>query len=336
MAFRRMTLQNGVVLHIPLIVRDYEFIRVLSEGAAAIVCLVKSRHSDIFHVCKVVPRVFLESETVLRHFERELRILQTIRHPNVVILEDVIYETDFIFLIMEYCQGGDLLEFIQACGSLSPADARRIFRAIIAGIEHLHANDISHRDIKPDNILLDSAGTPKIADFGLSLDRVRDRLAETPCGSIEYCAPEVIGRTPYDGRRADVWSLGVLLYAMLAGRLPWRAGDASGIYREAIAGDFDGAGLGCEGARALVARMIRPDPAARPSIAEVLADPWIAVPDYRPRGINESRSTGVIQKKLPVLFRGMGGQWAKRPQFAQPPVQARGFWGRGERGVLKN
>jgi BR serine/threonine kinase len=141
--------------------------------------------------------------------------MQLVDHPHLLKLVDVLESPRHFYMVLEYAEKGELFEYLVAQGHLSEDIAMRFFRQIIYALEYLHSLGICHRDLKPENILLDANLNMKIADFGFARF-VKSNIAETSCGSPHYAAPEVIAGLPYDGRAADVWSCGVILYALLA------------------------------------------------------------------------------------------------------------------------
>uniref|UniRef100_A0A3B4ZJ57 Serine/threonine-protein kinase BRSK2-like n=1 Tax=Stegastes partitus TaxID=144197 RepID=A0A3B4ZJ57_9TELE len=167
---------------------------------------------------KIVNREKL-SESVLMKVEREIAILKLIEHPHVLKLHDV-YENNKYYLVLEHVSGGELFDYLVKKGRLTPKEARKFFRQIISALDFCHSHSISHRDLKPENLLLDEKNNIRIADFGMASLQVGDSLLETSCRSPHYACPEVIRGEKYDGRRADVWSCGVILFALL-GALPF-------------------------------------------------------------------------------------------------------------------
>ncbi len=152
---------------------------------------------------------------------REIKILKLFRHPHIIRLYEVIETPTDIFLVMEYVDGGELFEYIVQRGRLLETEARKFFQQIISGIEYCHRYMVVHRDLKPENLLLDSDKNIKIADFGLSNMMLDGNFLKTSCGSPNYAAPEVITGKLYAGPEVDVWSCGVILYALLCGKLPF-------------------------------------------------------------------------------------------------------------------
>uniref|UniRef100_A0A672PMU1 Serine/threonine-protein kinase BRSK2-like n=1 Tax=Sinocyclocheilus grahami TaxID=75366 RepID=A0A672PMU1_SINGR len=153
--------------------------------------------------------------------EREIAILKLIEHPHVLKLHDVYENNKYLYLVLEHVSGGELFDYLVKKGRLTPKEARKFFRQIISALDFCHSHSICHRDLKPENLLLDERNNIRIADFGMASLQVGDRLLETSCGSPHYACPEVIRGEKYDGRRADVWSCGVILFALLVGALPF-------------------------------------------------------------------------------------------------------------------
>uniref|UniRef100_A0AAY4CZZ2 Protein kinase domain-containing protein n=1 Tax=Denticeps clupeoides TaxID=299321 RepID=A0AAY4CZZ2_9TELE len=169
---------------------------------------------------KIVNREKL-NESVLMKVEREIAILKLIEHPHVLKLHDVYENKKYLYLVLEHVSGGELFDYLVKKGRLTPKEARKFFRQIISALDFCHSHSICHRDLKPENLLLDEKNNIRIADFGMASLQVGDSLLETSCGSPHYACPEVIRGEKYDGRKADVWSCGVILFALLVGALPF-------------------------------------------------------------------------------------------------------------------
>ncbi|XP_054587919.2 serine/threonine-protein kinase BRSK2 isoform X10 [Nothobranchius furzeri] len=169
---------------------------------------------------KIVNREKL-SESVLMKVEREIAILKLIEHPHVLKLHDVYENKKYLYLVLEHVSGGELFDYLVKKGRLTPKEARKFFRQIISALDFCHSHSICHRDLKPENLLLDEKNNIRIADFGMASLQVGENLLETSCGSPHYACPEVIRGEKYDGRKADAWSCGVILFALLVGALPF-------------------------------------------------------------------------------------------------------------------
>ncbi|XP_024913534.1 serine/threonine-protein kinase BRSK1 isoform X3 [Cynoglossus semilaevis] len=201
-------------------VGPYRLEKTLGKGQTGLVKLGVHCITGQKVAIKIVNREKL-SESVLTKVEREIAILKLIEHPHVLKLHDVYENNKYLYLVLEHVSGGELFDYLVKKGRLTPKEARKFFRQIISALDFCHSHSICHRDLKPENLLLDEKNNIRIADFGMASLQVGDNLLETSCGSPHYACPEVIRGEKYDGRRADVWSCGVILFALLVGALPF-------------------------------------------------------------------------------------------------------------------
>uniref|UniRef100_A0A8C5MQB2 Protein kinase domain-containing protein n=1 Tax=Leptobrachium leishanense TaxID=445787 RepID=A0A8C5MQB2_9ANUR len=201
-------------------VGPYRLEKTLGKGQTGLVKLGVHCITGQKVAIKIVNREKL-SESVLMKVEREIAILKLIEHPHVLKLHDVYENKKYLYLVLEHVSGGELFDYLVKKGRLTPKEARKFFRQIISALDFCHSYSICHRDLKPENLLLDEKNNIRIADFGMASLQVGDSLLETSCGSPHYACPEVIKGEKYDGRRADVWSCGVILFALLVGALPF-------------------------------------------------------------------------------------------------------------------
>ena len=151
--------------------------------------------------------------------QREISILKCVKHQNVIKLYEVMETPQKIYLVMELCENGELFDYILSNVKLNENIALNFFHQIINAIDYLHKNKIAHRDLKPENMLLDTHNNIKIIDFGISAQY--SNLLSTPCGTVVYAPPEMHFDCPYRGDLCDVWSCGIVLYAMVVGYLPF-------------------------------------------------------------------------------------------------------------------
>ncbi|KAJ5229111.1 hypothetical protein N7489_009819 [Penicillium chrysogenum] len=170
--------------------------------------------------------------------EREVVIMKLIEHPNVISLYDVWENRGELYLVLEHVEGGELFDYVSNNGPLPEEEAVRLFRQIIAALGYCHRFNICHRDLKPENILLDSNHNVKLADFGMAALQPAGHWLNTSCGSPHYAAPEIIYGRKYRGDRADMWSCGIILYALLTGYLPFDGGDLGSTLRLVKKGDY--------------------------------------------------------------------------------------------------
>lgn len=179
---------------------------------------------------KILEKQKIQDISDFERVTREIHILKILRHPNVVHLYEIIETQGKLYLVMEHCSNGELFEFISGKNRLREEEACRLFQQLIAAIDYINRQGVAHRDIKPENILLDANNNLKLIDFGLSNTFQPGDKLETACGSPCYAAPELIKGHKYSGVKADLWSCGVVLYAMLCGFLPFEDNNTQSLY----------------------------------------------------------------------------------------------------------
>ncbi|XP_061191127.1 testis-specific serine/threonine-protein kinase 1-like [Saccostrea echinata] len=184
----------------------------------------RTRDGEILAV-KMIDKRNAKKNYVKKFLPRELEISTLVKHPNVIVTHDVLYQGESVYIMMDYAEKGDLLQLIQACGTLSEEDAKRMFREMAEAIKYLHDLGITHRDLKCENILIMRDKRITVSDFGFSrmyLDQQHNAvMCKTYCGSRAYASPELLRGLPYDPRTNDVWSLGVILFIMICGKMPF-------------------------------------------------------------------------------------------------------------------
>jgi|Transcript_40522 serine/threonine protein kinase len=255
----------------------YETLKVLGEGGFGEVHLVKDReHGDLF-ACK---HVKVEDEEALELLEREVVNHHRLGyHPNIVTFQEVYRAGEELLIVMELCPGGDLYDYVQSKRRLPEDEARSLFIQILKGLYWCHKQGIVNRDIKLDNILMtEDHSQIKICDFGHSKNTLGSSLAKTALGTPGYIAPEVMtSPTTYDGQKADVWSLGCMLYIMLCGKFPFmdKNQDIMAITMKCLKGEYMQPMHVSEECRAFIQSMLTPDPEKRSSLTELLKHDWI-------------------------------------------------------------
>ena len=169
---------------------------------------------------KIMSKDQIKEKSDKIRIEKEISIQKKLHHHNIVQQYAIIETEKSIYIISEYCSGGELFDYIVSKRKLYEVEACRIYQQLISGLEYLHKQRICHRDLKPENLLFDSRHNLKIADFGLSNDYHKGKLS-TPCGSPCYAAPEMVTGKKYSGSSVDIWSSGIVLYTMVCGFLPF-------------------------------------------------------------------------------------------------------------------
>ncbi|KAI8376998.1 kinase-like domain-containing protein [Blakeslea trispora] len=205
-------------------VGDYWLGKTLGRGSSGRVKIGIHKITGEKVAIKIISKSHLAANaSVEKAVKREIAVMKLISHPNIMSLLDVIDLSDSpnLYLILEYVQGGELFEHLVSQGRLSEAEARKYFQQIIIGLDYCHRHLICHRDLKPENLLLDREKNIKIADFGMASLQPTGSLLETSCGSPHYASPEIVNGIPYDGSSSDIWSCGIILYALLSGHLPF-------------------------------------------------------------------------------------------------------------------
>ncbi|KAF9772017.1 hypothetical protein IL306_010333 [Fusarium sp. DS 682] len=208
--------------------------------------------------------------------EREVAILKLIEHPNIMKLYDIWENRSEVYLILEYIDQGDLFTFINMKGRLSEEVSVFFFRQIISAISYCHSFNICHRDLKPENILITADLQIKIADFGMAaLHQTDTHQLATACGSPHYAAPELLKNRQYRGDRADIWSMGVILFAMLSATLPFDDPDLRVMMARTKKGQYEMPGFLSPEAEDLIGRMLQVNPDRRITLKDIWSHPLI-------------------------------------------------------------
>nr|CAD7440573.1 unnamed protein product [Timema bartmani] len=223
---------------------------------------------------KILNRQKIKSLDVVGKIRREIQNLKLFRHPHIIKLYQVISTPTDIFMIMEYVSGGELFDYIVKHGKLKEYEARRFFQQIISGVDYCHRHMIVHRDLKPENLLLDHNLHVKIADFGLSNMMMDGEFLRTSCGSPNYAAPEVISGKLYAGPEVDIWSCGVILYALLCGTLPFDDEHVPTLFRKIKSGIFPIPEYLNKTVVSLLCHMLQIDPMKRAAIDDIKKHEW--------------------------------------------------------------
>ncbi|XP_058484981.1 serine/threonine-protein kinase BRSK2-like isoform X11 [Solea solea] len=242
---------------------------------------------------KIVNREKL-SESVLMKVEREIAILKLIEHPHVLKLHDVYENKKYLYLVLEHVSGGELFDYLVKKGRLTPKEARKFFRQIISALDFCHSHSICHRDLKPENLLLDEKNNIRIADFGMASLQVGDNLLETSCGSPHYACPEVIRGEKYDGRKADAWSCGVILFALLVGALPFDDDNLRNLLEKVKLGVFHMPHFIPPDCQNLLRGMIEVDASKRLTLEQIQKHTWYLA------GKNEPEPEQPVPRKVAI------------------------------------
>ncbi|XP_039872663.1 serine/threonine-protein kinase BRSK2-like isoform X5 [Simochromis diagramma] len=274
-------------------VGPYRLEKTLGKGQTGLVKLGVHCVTNQKVAIKIVNREKL-SESVLMKVEREIAILKLIEHPHVLKLHDVYENKKYLYLVLEHVSGGELFDYLVKKGRLTPKEARKFFRQIISALDFCHSHSICHRDLKPENLLLDEKNNIRIADFGMASLQVGDSLLETSCGSPHYACPEVIRGEKYDGRKADAWSCGVILFALLVGALPFDDDNLRNLLEKVKLGVFHMPHFIPPDCQNLLRGMIEVDPIKRLTLEQIQKHTWYLA------GKNEPEPEQPIPRKVAI------------------------------------
>ncbi|XP_022910872.1 maternal embryonic leucine zipper kinase-like [Onthophagus taurus] len=226
---------------------------------------------------KIMEKAALNDE--LPRVKLELQALKTLSHQHICKLYQVIETSMHYFIIMEYCSGGELFDHIVENSKLSETQSRMFFKQIVSAVAYLHSLGYAHRDLKPENVLLDRNQNLKLIDFGLCAkpEGGAQSLLLTSCGSPTYAAPELVLGKQYLGESVDVWAMGVLLYALLAGYLPFDDTNIDSLYKKILSGKYEEPVFMSQESRKFIRQMLQVDPKKRITVKEILTHPWITL-----------------------------------------------------------
>ncbi|WKY06721.1 hypothetical protein Q1695_006699 [Nippostrongylus brasiliensis] len=259
----------------------FEITKKLGSGTYGKVSLAFDHKFDREVAVKLIKKSAIENKADLVRIRREIRIMSALHHPNIIQIYEVFENREKIILVMEYASGGELYDYVSRFGSLPESEARRIFRQITSAVLYCHKHQVAHRDLKLENILLDQDNNAKIADFGLSNYFGTKSLLTTFCGSPLYASPEIINGTPYKGPEVDCWSLGILLYTLVYGSMPFDGRDFNRMVRQIKRGAYYEPDTPST-ASMLIRNMLRVNPERRADIFDIASHWWLNLEENMP------------------------------------------------------
>ncbi|XP_073524916.1 serine/threonine-protein kinase SIK1 [Phyllobates terribilis] len=264
---------SGSASHRPLRVGFYDIGGTLGKGNFAVVKLARHRVTNTQVAIKIIDKTQLDRAN-LEKIYREVQILKRLRHPHIIRLYQVMETKDMIYIVTEYAKNGELFDYLTVRGRLSEEEARVKFLQILSAVEYCHSQNIVHRDLKTENLLLSEAMDVKLADFGFGNFYMEGRPLNTWCGSPPYAAPEVFLGKEYEGPLLDVWSLGVVLYVLLCGSFPFDGPNLPAVRQRVLDGRFRIPYYMSQDCESLLRRMLVVDPGKRLSIAQIRQHRW--------------------------------------------------------------
>ncbi|KAK9537768.1 hypothetical protein VZT92_005351 [Zoarces viviparus] len=258
----------------PLQVGFYEIIRTLGKGNFAVVKLAKHKVTKTQVAIKIIDKTRLNPSN-LEKIYREVQIMKLLNHPHIIKLYQVMETKDMLYIVTEYAKNGEMFDHLTSNGRMSEDEARKKFWQILTAVDYCHRHHIVHRDLKTENLLLDANMNIKLADFGFgNFYNAREPLS-TWCGSPPYAAPEVFEGKEYEGPQLDIWSLGVVLYVLVCGSLPFDGPSLPALRQRVTEGRFRIPFFMSQDCENLIRKMLVVDPARRISVAQIKQHRWM-------------------------------------------------------------
>jgi MAP/microtubule affinity-regulating kinase len=254
----------------------YRLIKTIGKGNFAKVKLAKHELIGKEVAIKIIDKTQLNQGSLQKLF-REVKIMKCLDHPNIVKLFEVIQTEKTLYLVMEYASGGEVFDYLVAHGRMKEKEARAKFRQIVSAVQYLHQKHIVHRDLKAENLLLDSDMNIKIADFGFSNEFTPGSKLDTFCGSPPYAAPELFQGKKYDGPEVDVWSLGVILYTLVSGSLPFDGQNLKELRERVLRGKYRIPFYMSTDCENLLKKFLVLNPTKRASLETIMKDKWMNI-----------------------------------------------------------
>ncbi|XP_039980468.1 MAP/microtubule affinity-regulating kinase 3-like isoform X3 [Xiphias gladius] len=255
-------------------VGNYRLLKTIGKGNFAKVKLARHILTGREVAIKIIDKTQL-NPTSLQKLFREVRIMKILNHPNIVKLFEVIETEKTLYLVMEYASGGEVFDYLVAHGRMKEKEARAKFRQIVSAVQYCHQKRIVHRDLKAENLLLDADMNIKIADFGFSNEFTVGGKLDTFCGSPPYAAPELFQGKKYDGPEVDVWSLGVILYTLVSGSLPFDGQNLKELRERVLRGKYRIPFYMSTDCENLLKRFLVLNPGKRGTLEQIMKDRWI-------------------------------------------------------------
>ncbi|XP_027893109.1 serine/threonine-protein kinase MARK2 isoform X7 [Xiphophorus couchianus] len=291
---------------------NYRLLKTIGKGNFAKVKLARHVLTSKEVAVKIIDKTQLNSSSLQKLF-REVRIMKMLNHPNIVKLFEVIETEKTLYLVMEYASGGEVFDYLVAHGRMKEKEARAKFRQIVSAVQYCHQKCIVHRDLKAENLLLDADMNIKIADFGFSNEFTLGNKLDTFCGSPPYAAPELFQGKKYDGPEVDVWSLGVILYTLVSGSLPFDGQNLKELRERVLRGKYRIPFYMSTDCENLLKKFLILNPSKRGSLEQIMRDRWMNVgyeedelkpyieplPDYKdPRRTEKMLRMGYSQEEI--------------------------------------
>ena len=256
-------------------IKGYTFLTRLGAGAFAKVYKVEQTETKKVFAIKVFPKSNLKDNDDIKRFQREIDTTANLKHDNIVNMHDFFSDENNFYLVLDYCQNGELMDYIAKNKRIAEPTAALIFEQIVAAVAYCHSFGVAHRDLKPENVLFERFPHVKVSDFGLCGYMETSKMMTTFCGSPCYSAPECLYHKAYDGQKSDIWSLGVNLYLMVTGKHPWNISNINVMMRDIVTCNYQVPKDVSPECKDLICRILVAEPENRPTLDQILKHPWM-------------------------------------------------------------
>lgn len=253
----------------------YQSVKVIGAGSYGKVWVARHKLTNREVAIKILDKSKLSDSDAKKRVAQEIRIMGKLKHPHIIRLFEVIEEQGDINMIMEFAPQGSLYDSLKASKRFTELRVRQVCAELLTAVEYIHSKNFYHRDIKLANILLGADGTTKLADFGLGVFKSEGKKLVKFCGSPAYLAPEIILGQGYDGAAVDMWCVGIVLYALFAGDVPFRADSFAALRRKILKGSLDYNFSITSGAKDVLSNLLNADPTIRHSAAVAMQQSWV-------------------------------------------------------------
>nr|XP_017013876.2 uncharacterized protein LOC108068670 isoform X3 [Drosophila takahashii] len=253
----------------------YELEKTIGKGNFAVVKLATNIVTKTKVAIKIIDKTCLNEEYLSKTF-REISILKSLRHPHITRLYEVMESQSMIYLVTEYAPNGEIFDHLVANGRMKEPEAARVFTQLVSAVHYCHLRGVVHRDLKAENVLLDKDMNIKLADFGFSNHYEEGATLRTWCGSPPYAAPEVFQGLEYDGPKSDIWSLGVVLYALVCGALPFDGKTILELKSRVVLGKFRIPFFMSQECEQLIRNMLVVEPDRRYTVKQIIKHRWLS------------------------------------------------------------
>ena len=257
-----------------ILIGDYILKHTIGKGTFSRVKLGINRNTGEKVAIKILDKKKIVEKADLERILREMKMLSELDNEHIIKVYQIYENENHYLIIMEYCEGGELFNYIVEKQRLSENESAYFYYQIIQGVEYIHSQGIAHRDLKPENLLLDQNKKIKIIDFGLSNYFDGVQKLETPCGSPCYASPEMVGGNKYNGFFIDIWATGIILFAMLCGYLPFEDDNNDVLFKQILGGKIEYPNHLSEVSKDLLKKIIETNPDKRIKIDEIKKHPF--------------------------------------------------------------